>query len=191
MYIRGTHEKKRRVSPWLQEVWEWGKALAVALAVTLLIRTFAFDFVRVEGPSMQPNLYTGERLLVNRLAHWTQNYQRGDIVICRFPNRRGLFVKRLIALEGETVFVENGAVYVNGEKLEEPYILEEIWTDMKPVTVPEDCVFVMGDNRNDSTDSRAPSVGSIAVKDVRGIAMQVVYPFDRWARLEAPDYTEG
>ena len=176
------------MAPWLRETLEWVKALAIALAVTLLLRAFVVDFVRVEGPSMEPNLLTGERLMVNRFIYRFKDPVRGQIVICTFPDAPGLYVKRVIGLPGETIQVQDGVCYVDGQPLNEPYIKETMLEDFAAYTVPEDTVFVMGDNRNDSMDSRKPYVGPIPERDIRGPAVAIIWPLNRLAWLSVPQY---
>jgi signal peptidase I len=185
---RWRHADGKRMAPWLRETLEWIKALAIALAATLIIRTFVVDFVRVDGPSMEPTLYTGERLVINRFIYRFEQPHRGQIIICHFPDENGLFVKRVIATAGETVRVKDGVVYVNDQPLSEDYIMEPPFEDFEAYTVPTGTVFVMGDNRNDSMDSRKPYVGPIPLKGVLGPAMAIVWPFNRMEGLNQPTY---
>ena len=185
---RRGRRRQSNMAPWLREPLEWVKALAIALAVTLLLRAFVVDFVRVEGPSMEPNLLTGERLMVNRFIYRFKDPVRGQIVICTFPDAPGLYVKRVIGLPGETIQVQDGVCYVDGQPLDEPYIKETMLEDFAAYTVPEDTVFVMGDNRNDSMDSRKPYVGPIPERHIRGPAVAIIWPLNRLAWLSVPQY---
>lgn len=155
--------------------------LAIVLIVALSIRLFIFEPVRVEGPSMEPNLWTNERLFVEKLSYLFNTPERGQIVICRYPDERENCVKRVIALPGETVKVSWGRVYVNGEPLDESaYWNDIVYSDMPEVIVPEKSIFVMGDNRNISKDSRAPGVGPIPFGRIVGQAHFVMWPLSHW-----------
>lgn len=145
------------------EIWEWIKALLIAAALVSLIRLFIFAPFIVEGGSMEPNFHTGERLIVNKLIYDFRKPERGEIVIFHAP--AGLdYIKRVIALPGETVKIQDNKVYVNGKELNEPYIQaaidekaktgEKYNHDYPETQVPEGTVFVLGDNRLNSTDSR-------------------------------------
>ncbi len=148
---------------------------AIALIMAVCIRLFVFELVRVDGNSMKPTLYDGQTLFVEKISLHTNQIQRGDIVIVHYPGRSGAYVKRVVALAGDVVEVKDGYLYLNGVKQEEPYTLDETmhW-DTEKTVVPEDCYYVMGDNRNDSMDSR--SIGSITKEDMIGKALFVIWP---------------
>jgi signal peptidase I len=139
------------------------------LAVNLLTAR-----IRVEGISMEPSLHEGQFVVVNRLAYRWQDPVRGDIIVFNFPlNPRRRFIKRVIGLPGETVRVENGEVFVNGLVLEEPYIAADPrysgeWQ------LDGDDVFVLGDNRNNSSDSQ--NWGALPLNDIIGKAVFVYWP---------------
>ena len=151
--------------------------LAVFVALALTIRMFVFEPVRVDGDSMYPTLLHGERMFVEKVSYLINPPRRGDIIICRYPYYRENCVKRVIGLPGETISVSEGVVYVNGRALDESaYWQDEIWQEVAPVTVPEKSVFVMGDNRNFSTDSRDATVGPITYAQVIGKVHSVLFP---------------
>ena len=103
------------------------QALAIALAIGLFLHFLVFQLIQVEGPSMQPTLHTGQRMFCTPATYLLRKPVRGEIVITAYPNREGdNFVKRVVALEGETVAIHDGAVYINGVRLNEPYIKGEI-----------------------------------------------------------------
>lgn len=163
-------------------VWGWVLAIVIAVAAAFLIRAFLFEIIMVDGPSMQPTLHTDERLAVEKVTRYGGLPQRGEIIIVHYPdgtNRN--YVKRVIALPGETVEVRDSIVYIDGQPLEEEYVSEEPYQDMAAVTVPENSVFVMGDNRANSMDSRM--VGAIPKEQIVGHAMAVIFPFDEWRGL--------
>jgi signal peptidase I len=160
---------------------EWAETLIVALAVALLIRTFIVQVYLVEGPSMEPTLYTGERVFVNKLVYRFRQPHPGEIIVLQDPNtpQREL-IKRVIAVAGETVEMKKGIVYVNGQPLKEDFINTAIRStnDMPPQTIPEGNVWVMGDNRGMSFDSR--NIGPIAVKKIDGEAFFMFWPIDQF-----------
>lgn len=150
---------------------EWYEALISAALVLVLVFSFFFRIIQVDGHSMVPTLNHGDKLIV-----WGAGYtpQRGDVVIVDSYTSYGKpLVKRIIAKGGDTVDIdfEEGIVMVNGELLQEDYVAEPTYQsfDVKfPYTVPEGTLFVMGDNRNGSLDSRASSVGCIDECDILG-----------------------
>lgn len=179
-----TEEKEEKST--LREALEWVLCIGVAVALALLIRNFVFTFVRVDGNSMLPNLHHQDHLIVSRMAY---EPERGDIVVFhpRFMPKTA-YVKRVIAVEGETVFIdyETSTVYVNGEPLEEDYI-DQIMEYRGPdgeVTVPEDCVFVLGDNRNNSRDSRFADVGFVTEESILGKATFRVWPLNAFGVID-------
>lgn len=164
---------------YMKEVKEWAKAILVAVVLALLIRSFLFEIVTVDGKSMVPTLHDRERLFVNKIGYIIGEPERGDIIIFRTPeDNHTKYVKRLIALPGDRVRIENGVVYVNDEALDEPYILEPPRNDYAEVTVPEGTYFVLGDNRNDSKDTRDIRVGFIPEKNLIGKAKMRVWPLN-------------
>lgn len=160
---------------WLVFTWEILQTLIMAIVLYFLIDTVV-GRVRVENISMQPTLHEGEFVLVNKLAYRLGNYQRGDVVVFHYPRDPSEdYIKRLIGLPGDTVKVENGKVYVNGLELEESYIAAEPqYTSMW--VVPDEELFVLGDNRNQSSDSH--SWGFVPVENVVGRALIVYWPLE-------------
>lgn len=169
-----------------REVLEWYDALAVAVAVIALVLTFAVRIVQVDGSSMNPTLYNGERILIATFMQ--PDY--GDVVIIDsyIPYGKPL-VKRVIGKAGDTIDIdfEEGIVYRNGVALDEPYVAEPTWTFESvefPITVPEGCLFIMGDNRNASKDSRDREIGCVDTRDVLGVALWRVMPFDKMGAIQ-------
>ena len=164
-----------------KEILEWYDALAVAVAVIALVFTFGLRVVQVDGHSMQPTLLNGERLLMTPLG--SPDY--GDVVIVDsyIPYGKPL-VKRVIGKAGDTMDIDftAGIVYRNGEALDEPYTAEPTYTyegiDF-PLTVPDNCLFIMGDNRNASKDSRSIDIGCVDTRDILGTALWRILPFSK------------
>ena len=162
--------------------YEWVQALVCSVLTVVLIFTFAVRIVRVSGESMRETLQDQDMLVV--LNNWLcGGYEQGDIVILQRDDFYGgePIVKRVIATEGQTVDIDfdAGVVYVDGTVLEEPYTREPTWTQEGtefPLTVPEGCVFVMGDNRNDSDDSRDSALGPVDTRCVLGRALLLAVP---------------
>ena len=162
-----------------EELFSWAQSVIWALVTLVFISSFVFRISGVSGKSMYPTLKHGDRVVV-RLAGYDQP-KRGDIVVVMAPEFDDEpLVKRVIALEGDTVdIVDDGTVYINGEKIYEPYVNEAVFGGRDteyPYTVPEGCVFVMGDNRNESADSRMRRVGPLKVDDIIGQVCFRVWP---------------
>ena len=169
-----------------RDLYEWVQSLVGSVLVVVAIFTFVIRMMGVDGHSMLNTLQHGDRLMVvnSMLYH---DYKYGDIVILR---KNGVFdddpiVKRVIAVEGQTVDIDfaEGIVYVDGEALEEDYIREPTYTAEGtefPLTVPEGSIFVMGDNRNGSSDSRDYRLGTVDTRYVIGKAAFLIFP--------GPDY---
>jgi signal peptidase I len=163
------------------EAWEWIKALLIAGVLVFVIRTFLFAPFIVEGPSMEPNFYTGERLIVNKLVYDFRPPKRGEVIVLHAPEGKD-YIKRVIGLPGETVKVEGDNVYVNGKVIDEPWIKDAVAREHEQgklyntskgfaeTKVPDDAVFVLGDNRPVSKDSRYDDPGFIPLKKIVGRA---------------------
>ena len=159
----------------------WAQALITAVVSVVLLFTFAVRLIGVSGPSMQDTLYTGDRLLVLNAAYC--DFKAGDVVVINDYNAQlsDTLVKRIVAVEGQTVDIDfmSGQVYVDGRPLDEPYIKEPTYTSegvQFPLTLGEGEVFVMGDNRNQSTDSRDPKLGPVDERYLQGKALFLLLP---------------
>ncbi len=161
-------------------------SLIIAITLALAVRMFITEPVMVDGESMMPTLLDGERMFVEKVSLWFSGPERGDIVICYYPQYTTSCVKRVIGLPGDTVAVQNGIVYINGEELDESeywFYRGEMDFDMGETVVPENSVFVMGDNRNHSMDSRTWGVGAIPYERVIGTVRYVLWPFSAFRSL--------
>ena len=148
--------------------------LIPALIIALLIHLFLAQATRVEGYSMEPTLYGHQRLIIEKLSYHLHPPQRGDIVVLRVPEYDQFLIKRVIGLPGETLSIRDGVVYINGEPLDEPYVNGVPRGSYPPVTIPEGYVFVMGDNRNNSSDSRV--FGPVPIDHIVGHAWLRYWP---------------
>lgn len=173
-------DKKKEVTA-AEEFIDWVETIIGAFFAVILIFTFLLRVANVDGESMLPTLTEGDRLIVSHLFY---EPKAGDIVIVNSEKLNKAIVKRIIAVEGQSVDIdpEAGTVKVDGTVLDEPYILEATKEDEGyhdyPVTVPPDCVFVMGDNRMNSTDSRSEWVGFVEDEDILGKVIFRIFPFN-------------
>ncbi|MCX7710387.1 MAG: signal peptidase I [Clostridia bacterium] len=199
-------DSEKRSSGLFNEILEWTNAILLALLIALAIRGFLFEPVMVKGDSMNDTLQDEQRLIVYKLGYIFSKPQRGDMVVLQY--QAGLFennailddnpffrkafpdfgevnyIKRAIALPGDSVDIRDGQVYVNGKKLDEPYAKGETSPlNMQfPVVVPKNKVFVLGDNRQHSSDSR--SIGFIKTSKIKGKAVMRVYPLNTFGVLK-------
>lgn len=173
----------------LYEIFEWVESIAISVVLVVLLFTFVFRVVMVDGNSMLNTLHDQDRVTISNFLYTPK---ANDIVVFvpdieNYENKP--FVKRVIATEGQTVSVdaEKGKVYINGVEIEETFIRETLVKqgDQKyPLTVPEGHIFVMGDNRNDSWDSRFSAVGTVDVRSVLGKVIYRVFPFSKIGTLK-------
>ena len=184
-------KEKEKVPPEVKarrEAYDWIQSLISALLICVLVFVFVLRIMDVHGTSMFPTLNNGDKVLVSDLFY---EPARGDIVVFKkdsYDDNKAL-VKRVVAVAGDVVNIdfEKGVVYVNGEALEEDYI--DVLTTTKidfigPQTFPDNCLFVMGDNRNASTDSRDKRIGMVDKRLVIGKVLLVVYPFNSFGSVE-------
>lgn len=163
--------------------------IAIALALALLIRAFVAEPRYIPSDSMLPTLEVGDRLVVEKISYHFRSPATGEIVVFDPPQQLQIqgyakdqaFIKRVIGTPGQTVQVQNGKVYLNGTPLKENYIAEPPAYSMEPVRVPEDQLFVMGDNRNNSNDSHV--WGFLPKHNVIGHACFRFWPFSRIGRV--------
>ncbi|TWT28170.1 signal peptidase I [Planomicrobium sp. CPCC 101110] len=168
------------------EVWEWSKALLIAFGLAAIIRFFFFTPIVVDGESMMPTLEHGDRMIVNKIGYNVGEPDRFDIVVFHAPEEKD-YIKRIIGLPGDHLAYEDDQLYINGEPVDEPYLdtfkegitgtltedfaLEDV---IGEETVPEGHVFVMGDNRRASKDSRM--IGAVPMEEVIGSTSLVFWP---------------
>jgi signal peptidase I len=192
--VRSDLSQKQRSQ--MRAIWEWVFVVVVAISAAMLIRVFLFQQYYIDGPSMQTTLMPEDRVLVNKMSYKLHDIHRGDVIVFdRVTNdvQHDDLIKRVLGLPGETLEIRSCIVYINGVQVDEPYLNPEqtsqvepsarcgSHTDMAPVVVPEEMVFVMGDNRVQSFDSR--DFGPIDTDKVRGRAFVVIWPASAWAWL--------
>ncbi len=146
-----------------------------AVLIAALINLFLAQATVVQGQSMEPTLHNNERVIVEKVTYrFLHGPRRGDVVILQLPGQEEFLIKRVVALPGETVAVQSGQVYINGEPLEEPWAIRQGGPDYPPTEVPPLHIFVLGDNRGHSNDSR--SFGPVPVEQVVGRAWLIYWP---------------
>ena len=181
----GPEEGREKKEPVTLEgtLYTWTQALVIAVVGVVMLFTFGVRLISVNGPSMQDTLYTGDQLLV--LNAMFCDFKAGDVVVINDynaePQLNETLVKRIVAVGGQTVDIDfsSGAVYVDGRELDEPYIKEPTYTPEGtefPLTLAEDEVFVMGDNRNHSSDSRDARLGPVKTGYLQGKALLLLTP---------------
>ena len=172
----------------LKEVISTILYIAVVLAVTWLIITFVGQRTQVNGSSMEPTLSDHDNLIVDKISYRFKDPERFDIIVFPFQYEEDVYyIKRIIGMPGETVFIDlDGTIYIDGEALKESYGREVMLSSGRagePITLGEDEYFVLGDNRNNSSDSRDPSVGNIHRDRIVGKAWVRIWPFHKFGVL--------
>jgi signal peptidase I len=155
----------------------WLRDLAVSVGISALIITCIYQPVRVEGTSMQPRLHNDDRLFINKFVYRFEHVHRGDVVVFHYPaDPSKSYIKRVIALPGDDLEITDGAVFINGERIREPYVPERYQDGRSVVeqTIPKGDFWVMGDHRSISSDSR--DFGPIAKTAIYGKASFVYWP---------------
>lgn len=167
------------------EIIEWIKAIVIALVLALLIRGYIFEPMIVPTGSMIPTIQINDRILVNKFIYRFTDLSRGDVVVFKYPDDPSqTFVKRLIGIGGDVIEIEDGILYRNGEAVKEPYLNEAMLGDFGPYEVPEDHFFMMGDNRNNSRDSRLWDNKFVSKSKIIGKATYCIWPIHRIGPLK-------
>ena len=166
----------------LREILGFLVYVAAVVGITFLIITFVGQRTYVSGSSMENTLHHGDNLIVDKITYRFKDPSRYDIIVFPFRYEENVYyIKRIIGLPGETIQIEDGTIYVDGEVLYESYgreVMKSAGLAADPVTLGEDEYFVLGDNRNDSTDSRDPNVGVIHRDEIIGRAWMRIWPLD-------------
>ena len=196
-------KEKEKNKPLALKIWSWVWTILAAVLIAIAVRAFVAEPIRVDGTSMTNTLKDGEIVLATKWDYLLGEPQRNDIVICRYPgrvNERGanqinisaalsldtytLFVKRLVALPGDTVQITGGHLYVNGELVEDPEFMASVPTDFAERKLGADEYFVMGDNRYSSHDSRANDVGPLSRGAIMGKVKCVLLPLNQFRTVK-------
>lgn len=165
------------------EIISWIKTIVLAVLLAVIVDTVFIVNATVPTGSMENTIMTNDRILALRTSYWFSGPERGEIVVFRYPDDPSgdtLFVKRVIGVGGDTVEVRNGEVLVNGEVLDEPYIREQTEGNFGPYTVPEGHYFMMGDNRNQSLDSRYWTNTYVPEDEILGKVVLRYYKGFKW-----------
>ena len=158
------------------ELKSWIKDIAIVLFVVITITTFIKPTI-VHGDSMEPSLHDGDYLLVSKAAYKISEPKKGDIVIFPVTEEKKLYIKRVVGVPGDVISIEKGVVYINGNEDTETATLEGYTSgDIKDYIVPDGEIFVMGDNRMNSIDSR--EIGTQKISDIKGVVLFRVWPFN-------------
>ncbi len=178
--VKGEERSVRR------DIYDWMQCIVVAIIACVLLFSFFVRLVDVVGESMLPTLQSGDKIVVSNLFY---EPKQGDIIVFRKDEyKEQPLVKRVIAVEGQTIDIDfnRGIVYVDGEPIDEPYIAEPTTEPMDfngEVKVPEGCVFVMGDNRNHSTDSRLDTIGFVDKRCIMGKVYFTLFPLKNFGSV--------
>ncbi|MFD3261408.1 signal peptidase I [Paenibacillus lentus] len=169
---------------WVRELWDLGKTAAIAFLIMLLLNMFVFNLSMVKGESMQPTLEERERLFVDKIVYYFASPQSGEVVVLKDPStgpdKKHYLVKRVVAVPGDTIEVQNHVLYVNGEAQNEPYTDVQIEDrDFAEIQLGDDEYFVMGDNRHYGRSKDSRSFGSVHKKDIVGRAEFVFWPITK------------
>lgn len=166
----------------LPKLGEWILCIIVAVILTFLMKTFLFNITEVSGASMNSTLKDKDRVVFEKITTYTKNYKTGDIIVLKPVDEDDLFIKRIVGVPGDSVEIKNGSVYINGKLLKETYLDPNTPTenDLK-ITLDSSHVFVLGDNRINSKDSRI--IGPIPIENIKGHVVFRLYPFDNIGSL--------
>ncbi len=170
-----------------EEIMEWLKTILISLVIALVITTFVKPTI-VKNHSMDHTLEENDFLMINRLLYRRGEPQQGDIIVFESPlltatGQEKLLIKRVIALPGDRVLIQDGQVYINNELLDETYLEDGYTLGQIDLEIPAGKMFVMGDNRNNSLDSRDQALGLVDLEDIVGKAFLRLYPFNRFGGL--------
>ncbi|MBR1770904.1 MAG: signal peptidase I [Lachnospiraceae bacterium] len=175
----------------LKELLSTGLYLLGVLVLTWLLITYVIQRTEVDGSSMEPTLSSGDNLFVDKISYRFHDPERFDIIVFPFQYQENTYyIKRIIGMPGETVQITpDGSIYIDGERLQESYGKEVIREDhigraSEPITLGENEYFVMGDNRNNSSDSRTTAVGNIQREDIIGRAWVRIWPLSEFGVLK-------
>jgi len=165
-----------------QLIWEILTTLLPAILIALFINVYIAEAAEIEaGPSMQPNLFAGYRIMTEKISYYLHEPRRGDVVIVERPENEGNLIKRVIGLPGESIEVRDGHTYINGYPIDEPWVTYLGGRDIPATSIPEGQIFIMGDNRPNSRDSR--DIGPVPIDSIIGRGWFVYWPINEFQLL--------
>lgn len=168
----------------IRKIFELVKSIAISLVIAVFIINFMFQIVTVNGGSMLPSLQNNDRLVLEKISKRITDTKRNDIVVIKYPaDISQRLIKRVIAVAGDKVKINNNILYINDKVINEYYKNENFMRDYDEIVVPKDSIFVLGDNRNFSKDSRSSDVGFVKLNLLEGKAVIRLYPFNKMGRI--------
>lgn len=167
-----------------KKIYEALKYTAILIVIAIFIIKFIFQIVTVSGESMVPTLHNNDKLILEKVSYIITSVKRNDIVVIKYPaDISERIIKRVIAVAGDKVKINDNITYINGKAINEYYKNEDSMKDYDEVTVPQDSIFVLGDNRNFSKDSRSSDVGFVKLNLLEGKVVIRLYPFNKMGRI--------
>ncbi|MCR1898129.1 signal peptidase I [Irregularibacter muris] len=164
---------------------EWLRTIIIAGIIAMIIKSFLFEPFEVRGSSMYPTLANKDRLVINKIEYLIHEPDYGDIIVFKYPADLSLsFIKRIVAKDGDTVEIKNNVVYINDKEVVEPYIPSNKIENFPKTKVPNNSYFVLGDNRNNSRDSRYRDVGFLTKENIIGKAIVKIWPLKAMKIIE-------
>jgi signal peptidase I len=165
-----------------QIIWEIFTTIIPAVLIALFVNVFVAEAAEIEaGPSMQPNLYAGYRVMTEKISYYFREPMRGDVVLVERPENEGNLIKRVIGLPGETIEVKKGQAFIDGQLIDEPWVKIPGGTGYPATQIPEGHIFIMGDNRPNSRDSRV--IGPVPIESIIGRGWFVYWPMEEFEFL--------
>ena len=166
------------------KIFKLVKAIVISFIIAIFIINFMFQLVTIDGESMVPTLQNNDKLIIEKLSRRIKSTKRNDIVVIKYPaDARERIIKRIIAVAGDKVKIKDNILYINGKVINEHYKNENFMKDYDEALVPQDSIFVLGDNRNFSKDSRNIDIGFVKLNLLEGKAFIRLYPFNKMGRI--------
>jgi len=167
-----------------KRIIEVSKSIAISLLVAIFIINFIFQIVTVSGESMVPTMQNNDKLILEKVSYRITSPKKNDIVVIRYPaDIRERLIKRVIAVSGDKIKINDNILYINDEAIDEYYKNEDLMQDYDEAVVPQDSIFILGDNRNFSKDSRSSDIGFVKLNLIEGKAVLRLYPFNKMGRI--------
>ncbi|NLL71093.1 MAG: signal peptidase I [Epulopiscium sp.] len=177
-------QEQNKDKDWVKkEIFSWIKTIVVAFVIAFFVNHYLIVNATVPTGSMEPTIMPKDRIMANRWSYFRKSPQRGDVVVFPYPDQPDiLYVKRVIGLPGETIIIQDGKVYINDSEfpLSESYLNEKPRGDFGPYEIPDGFYFMLGDNRNNSKDSRYWNHPFVEEKDIIGKVFLKYFPKFRW-----------